>query len=449
MEVAHHSALVLRPYVQATVTPAALVIGGGLAGMTAAMEIASSGFPVTLVERAPKLGGAAASRDPQLVEDLIRAVEAHPGIVVERSSVITAVDGSVGAYSVVLAYDGSCFTEQNWEGVGNEAANTSDSHGPFGVIIVATGEPDEESCKLAILLRLTQDADGFLPELRVRLRPLDYVERGIFVCGSAHYPCSAAEAQFQAFSAASRALRHFQRGTVTAHGTLAEVTSKTCNGCGDCFKVCPFGAVAMADRPGGLSLAEIDPLLCTGCGNCVSVCPVGAVTVSGWTDVQLEAQMCFALKGIAWRQKVGGQAPTLTPAQRGGADLRILIFACKWSGYAAAELAGAQKLSYPPSVRMIRLDCSGRLQPGLILKAFELGAAGVLVLGCPPRVCHYERGNERAAAVYEQVEALISLLGIPETRLKLAWIPPDDGPAFAALVNEFVQGVENEFEVRA
>jgi F420-non-reducing hydrogenase iron-sulfur subunit len=132
----------------------------------------------------------------------------------------------------------------------------------------------------------------------------------------------------------------------------------------------------------------------------------------------------------------------ITPSSAPGRQPRVLIFACEWSGYAAAELAGAQKLTYPPNVRMIRLDCSGRLQPGLILKAFEMGAGGVLVLGCEPKLCHYERGNERAAAAYAQVEAVTGLLGLPPTRLKLAWTPPDDGPAFAELVTKFVKGVE-------
>jgi coenzyme F420-reducing hydrogenase delta subunit len=91
---------------------------------------------------------------------------------------------------------------------------------------------------------------------------------------------------------------------------------------------------------------------------------------------------------------------------------------------------------------MIRLDCAGRLQPGLILKAFEMGATGVLVLGCEPRLCHYERGNEQAAAAYEQVEAVAGLLGLARSRLQLAWTPPDDGPAFAELVTRFVKGVE-------
>jgi coenzyme F420-reducing hydrogenase delta subunit len=134
--------------------------------------------------------------------------------------------------------------------------------------------------------------------------------------------------------------------------------------------------------------------------------------------------------------------------EQDGDGSRILVFACEWSGYAAAELAGAQKLSYPPNVRMIRLDCAGRIQPGLILKAFEMGAAGVLVLGCEPRLCHYERGNERAAAAYEQVEAVVGLLGLAPSRLQLAWMPPDDGPAFAELVTRFVKGVENAWSAK-
>jgi len=182
----------------------------------------------------------------------------------------------------------------------------------------------------------------------------------------------------------------------------------------------------------GLSLAVIDPLLCTGCGNCVSVCPVGAVTLTGWADAQLEAQMRVAL------------GTTLTPALQP----LVLIFACEWSGYAAAELAGAQQLTYPPTVRMIRLDCSGRLQLGLILKAFEMGAAGVLVLGCPPRLCHYERGNERAAAVCQQARALAGLLGLPPARFGLAWLAPDDGPACAEFLTSFARGVEQEVRNR-
>jgi heterodisulfide reductase subunit A len=412
MEVARMATLTPHPAFETVITPAALVIGGGVAGLTAALELTDAGVPVTLVERAPTLGGTAIAQAPELAADLASAVETHSGIAFHLDSQITQVEGSVGNYRIDVARHASRATH----------------HGPFGAIIVATGAPDENTTELVKLLRLPQDVDGFIPEPRVRLHPGSHTERGIYVCGSAHYPCDAAEAQFQAYSAGSRALRHLRRGKVTAHGPAAEVNPTKCNGCGDCLKVCPFSAVTMAARPGGISLSVIDPLLCTGCGNCISICPVGAVTVAGWTDAQIETQMRIAVAGAS--------PPTANSRPR------ILVFACEWSGYAAAELAGAQQLTYPSRLRMIRLDCGGRLQPGLILKAFEMGAAGVLVLGCEPRLCHYEQGNERAAVAFEQVEAITGLLGLPPDRLKLGWTPPDDGPAFAELVTRFVEGVE-------
>ncbi len=420
MEVAHSAAFTPRVPVETRINPAAVVIGGGIAGMTAAVELADAGTPVTLIERTATLGGAPIEDEDELVTELRAAVEARADIRVRCNSRITAVSGSVGGYRVSL---------DNGHGAAAERMAT----GPFGAVIVATGAPDEETGPLADMLRLPQDREGRLAELRVRLRPERYLERGVYVCGEAHHPCDAAMAQFQAFSAASRALRHLARGTMKLTGPGAQIADERCTGCSDCARACPFAAITMIERPltsvgygaapdGAVGLAQIDPLLCTGCGNCVSVCPVNAATLTGWSDAQLDAQMKVALNG--------NQEP------------RILVFACEWSGHAAAELAGAQMRSYPADVRLVRLDCTGRLQSGLILDAFEMGAAGVLVLGCAPKLCHYERGNERAAAACQQAEELTSLLGVDPSRLRLAWAPPDDGAAFAELITEFADGVQ-------
>jgi len=374
MESAYMSALNISTSIEVAITQKSLVIGGGMAGMTAALELADNGVPVMLISHLTK-----------------QALSLHD---------------------------------------------------TFGVIIVATGMPDEETARLAKLLRLKQDTKGHFAEMRIRLRPERYMERGIYVCGSVHQPCTIKQAQFQAYSAASRALKHLRKKSVMVGGARAVVDPMKCNGCSDCFEVCPFDAVTMIERPAQFSkdsvhieiqtpdakkqsLSVIDPILCTGCGNCVSVCPVGAATMRGWSDEQLEDQMHIALRDTSDNKD----------------SLRILIFACEWSGYAAMELAGRQKLSYPSNVRAIRLDCTGRLQPGLILKAFEMGADGVMILGCMPKLCHYERGNEQAAAIYNQVESLVGLLGISPVRLKLAWTPPDDAPAWVELVTKFVEGV--------
>jgi coenzyme F420-reducing hydrogenase delta subunit len=200
-------------------------------------------------------------------------------------------------------------------------------------------------------------------------------------------------------------------------------------------------AITLRPRQGDIGLAEIDPLLCTGCGNCVSVCPVKAAQVASATDEQIEAQIHAALQDhLATPSAPSTLLGTSSLRASLPAGARHLVFACEWSGYSAAEIAGAQGLAYPASTRIIRLNCTGRLQPGLILKAFEMGASGVMILGCASGLCHYEQGNERCAAAFDQANGLAQLLAMDD-RLRLEWIPPDDGAKFAQVISEFVEGI--------
>jgi coenzyme F420-reducing hydrogenase delta subunit len=120
---------------------------------------------------------------------------------------------------------------------------------------------------------------------------------------------------------------------------------------------------------------------------------------------------------------------------------KIIVYTCNWNAYSGLETAGLQGLSYPAEVHPIRVMCLGRLHPGLILKAFELGAAGVLLLGCPPGECHYEFGNTRAEDVFQETLALARLLGIGEERLKLDWVAAGEGQDFVDQVRRFAEGV--------
>ena len=106
-------------------------------------------------------------------------------------------------------------------------------------------------------------------------------------------------------------------------------------------------------------------------------------------------------------------------------------------------MAGYERLSLPAGVRPVKVMCLGRLHPGLVLKAFELGADGVLMLGCPPGECRYEFGNSRAEELFEETKALARLLGIGEERLQLDWVAAGDGEAFAEKVRCFVENVES------
>jgi F420-non-reducing hydrogenase iron-sulfur subunit len=120
---------------------------------------------------------------------------------------------------------------------------------------------------------------------------------------------------------------------------------------------------------------------------------------------------------------------------------RIVAFCCNWCAYAGADLAGISRRQYSPDIRILRVMCSGRVDPALILKCFEDGADGVMVLGCHPGDCHYLTGNEEAQRRIESTKGLLGLLGIDSRRLLLEWISASEGERFARTVDEFVFNV--------
>jgi F420-non-reducing hydrogenase iron-sulfur subunit len=120
---------------------------------------------------------------------------------------------------------------------------------------------------------------------------------------------------------------------------------------------------------------------------------------------------------------------------------KIVAFACNWCSYAGADLAGVSRIQYPPTTRVIRVMCSGRVSPLFILEALRGGADGVLVTGCHIGDCHYIAGNERAIDNIEMARSLIELLGIEPQRLRLEWISAAEGTRFAEVVTEFTEQV--------
>jgi F420-non-reducing hydrogenase iron-sulfur subunit len=119
-------------------------------------------------------------------------------------------------------------------------------------------------------------------------------------------------------------------------------------------------------------------------------------------------------------------------------DPKIVAFCCNWCSYAGADLAGVSRMQYPPNARVIRIMCTGRLEPEFILRAFELGADGVLVAGCHIGDCHYVSGNEKAEAKIAMTAELLDVLGIDKRRLRLEWISASEGRKFADTMKDFV-----------
>ena len=139
-------------------------------------------------------------------------------------------------------------------------------------------------------------------------------------------------------------------------------------------------------------------------------------------------------------QQVSSSAKA-APRSATGFDPRIVVFACNWCSYAGADTAGVSRIQHQPHFRMIRVMCSGRVQPAWVLRAFEKGADGVLVSGCHFGDCHYIFGNERAVEQFEKTKNVVRLLGIEESRLRLEWISAAEGVRFAEVIDEFTDQV--------
>ncbi|MFP3899053.1 MAG: hydrogenase iron-sulfur subunit [Dehalococcoidia bacterium] len=118
---------------------------------------------------------------------------------------------------------------------------------------------------------------------------------------------------------------------------------------------------------------------------------------------------------------------------------KIIAFACNWCTYAAADLAGTSRIQYPPNVYIVRMMCSGMINPNYVLRAFEDGADGVIVSGCHYTDCHYIDGPVKCDAMFAKLKQVVHILGLEDERLKREMISTSEGTVFARLVTEFVQ----------
>lgn len=123
-------------------------------------------------------------------------------------------------------------------------------------------------------------------------------------------------------------------------------------------------------------------------------------------------------------------------------DPKILGFLCNWCSYAGADLAGVSRFQYPPAIRVIRVMCSGRLDPVFVLRALLRGVDGVMILGCHPGDCHYATGNYYARNRVEVLKQLLGLAGVNQDRLALDWVSAGEGARFASLVVGFTERIK-------
>ena len=120
---------------------------------------------------------------------------------------------------------------------------------------------------------------------------------------------------------------------------------------------------------------------------------------------------------------------------------RLVGFLCTWCSYTGADLAGTSRMTYAPNLRIIRVMCSGRVDPQFVLKAFREGADGVLISGCHPGDCHYQDGNTKALRRHRLLARVLEQFGIEKERFRLEWVSASEGSKFRQVCDEFTEEI--------
>jgi F420-non-reducing hydrogenase iron-sulfur subunit len=121
---------------------------------------------------------------------------------------------------------------------------------------------------------------------------------------------------------------------------------------------------------------------------------------------------------------------------------KIVGFLCNWCSYAGADLAGVSRIQYPPTLRIVRVMCSGRVDPVFIFEAFKSGADGVLIAGCHPGDCHYISGNYKAQHRVLMLKRVLQQLGLEPQRLRLDWVSASEGARFATIIKDMTKEIK-------
>ena len=311
---------------------------------------------------------------------------------------------------------------------------------PADLVVLATPTTaGAETRKLGEQLGLAVDANGFVAEPLMRARPVDHPDRGVLVAGNAHWPCNMKEAVKQGQMAASRVMQCMEK-PVANHPAVAFVDKAKCIACGLCERTCGSEAIRVVTTRDGMK-AQVDYGACKGCGTCVGGCPVFAITAKHYTDKQVRAQVAAGI-GPA---RLPAQAAAAEQAaasgsgavQAGGKHSKLLAFCCQWGGYASAEMAAAEGKKLPSGLRIVRLTCTGRVDPTHVIDALSDGYAGVAVVGCDRKICRYETGNWFAASRIEWLQALLSEFGFSPDRLVMGFADSEKAEGILSVVEPF------------
>ena len=288
-------------------------------------------------------------------------------------------------------------------------------HHELDMVVLSIGAtPRQDAEVVKKLLTLSNTSDGFFLEAHPKLKPVDATTKGVFFAGCAEAPKDIKDSVTQASAAAARASIILSNTMLHTEAITSVVDESKCTACELCTKVCPYSAISADKRT--KKKAEVVEAACAGCGTCGAECAFGAITMRHFTDQQVYAQIDAALQDHP--------------------EDKILVFACNWCSYAGADFAGTARLQYPPTSRVIRTMCSGRVDEKFVLHAFKLGVAIVLVSGCHYSDCHYISANRATQRRMDRLWDKLERNGIRPERLQLEWISAAEGQKFAKVIRE-------------
>lgn len=261
---------------------------------------------------------------------------------------------------------------------------------PADLVVLSCGiEVSEGTKRIASLLGLSLNKDGFIEVIDPKVRFVETKRWGIFTCGGARGPTDIPETILQANAAASKVATLLLQGKIIDRRRYPEVDVNRCDGCRVCENTCQFYAIKIEDGK-----ARTNRDVCRGCGACTAVCPLFAINLLGFDEGYI--------KTLELISKEGG----------------ILGFVCEECGGAAMDLAAFERREYDERLYLLSVPCLGKVSALDILKAINLGARGVVLIGCMKGRCHY--GNdENIKKQYELAKEALSAVGKGERLLRI------------------------------
>lgn len=227
---------------------------------------------------------------------------------------------------------------------------------PADLVVLSTAmEASEGTKNVARMLNASLSEDGFIKERHSKLKPVDTFREGVFVCGTAQSPKDITDSIAQAGLAASRAYSFISQHEISIDPRIATIDDSACNQCGECMK-CPFGAIHFnGDRH-----PHVDPLSCNGCGYCVSLCQSRAINITGYSCDELIAEVDAIVE-----------------------EGDVLVFASRNIAYATIDNIGNSSLTYPSTVKIVRVPTTVLITKLMVDRAFRLGASSVMFVEEP------------------------------------------------------------------